>query len=73
VTARDVQQAHVGGIRTRERFDVLAAHEFGPLKSRTIQNALKTLSGEGSAEAAGMRGFATLWRAATLSENLEVF
>ena len=51
--------------------DVLAGHEFGPLKARTIQNALKTLADEGTAEAAGVRGFATLWQAKRSDEDQE--
>jgi len=43
--------------------DVLARLEGGPLKLRTIQNALKELADNGSIQAAGMSGYAQLWRA----------
>lgn len=43
--------------------NVLAADlEKGPLKKRTIQVALKTLSEQNAAEVAGMRGVAQLWQ-----------
>lgn len=44
--------------------DVLALQEFGPLKTRTIQNALNELSNEQLAEVAGADGFGQTWRAA---------
>lgn len=51
--------------------DVLAAQEFGPLKTRTIQNALNELSNEGVAEVAGADGFGQTWRAVVDSDAQE--
>ncbi len=42
--------------------DALAGQPEGPLKQRTVQDALKKLSQKGVAEVAGTSGFAQTWR-----------
>lgn len=41
--------------------DALANQPYGPLKERTIQNALKTLASQGIAKISGVSGYAQTW------------